>query len=538
MEIIEYLFINGEVITADYLFSVHEALAVKDKRIFAVGTTEQLLKLRQDKTKVIDLRGRTIMPGFIDAHAHLLLYGTNQLGVDCKNVHSIEEIKRRLKGVVRETPADKWIRGWGYNQNFLQEGRHLTRWDLDEVSTRHPIMVVRTCGHISCVNSKALEMAGINENSQNPIGGKYVRNRRNQLTGLLLEEAHMNMVHFSQHTKEEQRQAYQIASHDFLKAGITSIHDAGGYGPAHIRALAQCVQEKDINVRVYAMYGSLHNSVEMVQDGFDKGMVTGIGNEWFKVGPAKVFIDGSSSGPTAATIEPYTSNSSDTGILYLDEAVLNDTLSAAHDTGWQITAHAIGDRAVQMMIDCIEQALEKSPRTDHRHRIEHAAMTPPYLAEKMKELGIIPVANPAFIREFGDGYIKDYGERIHHMFPLQSFLSRHIPAAIGSDSPITTKNPLMGLYAMLTRESLSERVIGENERITLKDAIRMYTYNGAYASFDEGEKGSLEVGKLADLIVLNRSLLTSAVCDIPTIEVDATMVGGSMIYSKQKEVVL
>lgn len=528
----DLIFTNGQIITVDSHFTVAEALAIKGNKIIRVGTNNEMHEWKGSNTQIIDLQGRSMLPGFIDAHAHLELYGTNQLGVNCKEVHSIEEMKQKLKQIAADTPKGQWIRGWGYNQNYLSEGRHPTRKDLDEVSTEHPIIVVRTCGHISCVNSKALEMGGISDETPEPTGGRYIK-EEGKPNGVLLESAHMEMFLAAQYTDEEIMQGLEIASRHFLSCGITSVHDAGAYGNEHFRNLYKAVRNGAVKLRVYTLYGSLHDSPSVLKKGVDAGVITGLGDERFRIGPAKVFIDGSSSGPTAATRFPYTSNPDDSGILYLSQEELNESLGAAHDAGWQITAHAIGDKGVEMMIECIEEALRRSPRKNHRHRIEHSGMTPPDLIKRMKSLGVIPIPNPAFIYEFGDGYVKDYGEeRVESMFPAQSYIDHGIIAAIGSDSPITSFNPMVGIQAAISRKSKTGREIGRSQKIELQEAIRMYTIHGAYASYEDGIKGSLEVGKLADLVVLDRPILQAPTEELHQIEVEMTMVDGEVLYQK------
>jgi predicted amidohydrolase YtcJ len=535
--IADLLFYNGQVITMDNNAGVCEALAVKDSKILSVGSNAEVGKLKGKETKVINLEGKTLMPGFIDAHAHLELYGTNALGVNGKVVKSIEELKEKLDAKVKNTPSGQWVRGWGYNQNYLAEGRHPTRWDLDQVSTEHPIILVRTCGHISVVNSKALEIAGVDENTTDPSGGKYVRDEKGVPIGVLREQAHMNMFLTAQYTDEEIMQGLKIASSDYLSKGITSIHDAGGYDTRHFSFLFDAIEKGLIKQRVYVIYGGLHDAPSIVHKGVEAGIKTGVGNNYFRIGPAKVFIDGSSSGPTAKTRQPYTSNNNDSGILYLNQEDLTKTLGDAHNQGWQITAHAIGDEAVEMMINCIEQVLQENPREDHRHRIEHACMTPPDLLKRMKDLNILPIPNPAFIYEFGDGYVKDYGERVETMFPIESFLNEGIPAAIGSDSPITAYDPLIGIYAAVSRMSKSGRLVGPSQKTDLLEVLKMYTLNGAFASFEDNIKGSLVSGKLADMVVLDQPILDTPIDQINNIEVEMTVLDGAIVFQNKKEVI-
>lgn len=529
-----HIFIHGEVITADEHFTTYEALAVKNETILHVGATDEVLELAGTETIMTDLKGRSLLPGFIDAHAHLELYGTNQLGVPVKSADTIDDLLDKLKARASDTPEGEWIRGWGYNQNHLQEGRHLTKWDLDKVSTSHPIIVVRTCGHISCVNSKALELAGLSNETPDPSGGTYHR-EEGELSGLLLESAHMAIFQHADYTETEVMLGLKIASDHFLQKGITSVHDAGGYGTKHIRYLQKAVQEKKVKQRVYAMYGSLYDSPSMVEAAINSGIYTGLGDEFFKIGPAKVFIDGSSSGPTCKTRWPYTSDSTQSGILYMDQKQLDEYLCPAHERNWQITAHAMGDQAVEMLLHTIERALDRFPRQSHRHRLEHAGIAPEDLIQKIKETRSIPIPNPAFLYEFGDGYIKDYGERVHDFFPLKSFVDHKIPFAIGSDSPITSVDPLTGIYSAVTRQSKNGTDIGAGQSITVQEAIRAYTWAGAYASFEEDKKGTLESGKYADLVVLDRSILECPPSKLLDVEVEQTLLQGATVYKKMKE---
>jgi len=532
----DYAFINGEVLTVNANDDVAQAVAVEGGEISAVGTTGEVLDLAGPETRVVDLRGNSLLPGFIDSHLHMLLYGTNQLGVDCKNgVGGIEGIKDRLAGRVRTTPAGEWVRGWGYNDQGLAEGRHPTREDLDRVSEDHPVIVVRTCNHISAVNSKALELLGITSETPDPEGGRIVRGEEGEPTGVLKETAHMLAFEESRYSDEEMLEALARANQDFVALGITSIHEAGGYGPDQMRTMYRAVAEGRVKVRIYAMVCSLNRSEEFVAKMVDAGIVTGVGDERFRVGPAKIFTDGSSSGPTCATREPYTSDPNDSGILYYSQEKIDEILGAAHREGFQITAHAIGDKAVEMVTNCIERSLEEHPREDHRHRIEHAGMVPPDLMERLKRLGIVPIPNPAFFYEFGEGYVKNYGGRVEHMFPLSDYEREGIVAASGSDAPVTVPNPLRGIYCALTRRTASGTPVGESQRTDLLHAVRSFTRNGAYASFEEDRKGSVEAGKLADLVVLDGSILSASPEELLGLAPTMTMIGGEVVYGGERD---
>jgi predicted amidohydrolase YtcJ len=532
----ECVFINGEVVTVNPEDDVLEAAGVRGNEICAVGTTQEILRLQGPGTRVVDLRGNSLLPGFIDSHLHMLLYGTNRLGVDCKNsVGEIADVTSRLARRADETPPGGWVRGWGYNHERLAEGRHPTREDLDLVSKEHPVIAVRTCNHISAVNSRALEVLGITRNTPDPEGGTIVRDENGEPTGVLKETAHMTAFEVSRYSPSEMLEALSIANRDFVRLGITSAHEAGGYGAEQMRIMYQAVAAGVVKVRIYAMICSLNRSEEFVRRAIDAGLVNGMGDERFRIGPAKIFTDGSSSGPTCATRDSYTSDPNDCGILYYTQEQIDEILGEAHRNGFQITAHAMGDKAVEMVIDCIEKALREHPREDHRHRIEHAGMVPHDLMERIEKLGIIPIPNPAFFYEFGEGYIKNYGERVEHMFPMSEYSRRGIISAAGSDAPVTVANPLRGIYCAVTRETESGATVGGSQKIPVLDAIRAFTHNGAYASFEEDRKGSIEVGRLADLVVLDGSILSASPEEILSLKSVLTMINGEVVFGGERD---
>ncbi|MFD4930241.1 amidohydrolase [Peribacillus butanolivorans] len=531
----DIVFINGEVITVDQKNKVVEAVAVIGNRISAVGSNREVKGFIGEETKVIDLQGKALLPGFIDAHIHLILYGVNQLAVSCKDEHikSIEDLLNDLKEKASTIPKGEWIRAWGFNETVVKEKRYPTIAELDAISVEHPIIVSRTCSHISVVNSKALEIAKINENSENPTGGIIEKDKTGRFTGRLIETANMIMTEIASYTESELMKAVKIASEHFVAAGITSIHEAGAYGPESFRLLQQAVKSKDIRVRIYAMIGSLNNSHEFVNKMVEAGVVTGTGDERFKIGPAKLFTDGSSTGPTIATRETYSSDPDNFGILYYSEEEIYQVLGQAHKKGYQITVHAQGDRAIEMYLNCVEKALEESPRKDHRHRIEHAGISSPDLQERMKNLELIPIPNPPFPYEFGDIYIQHYGNRVNHMYAVRDFIDNGIIAAGGSDAPVTDYNPLLGIHVAVNRRSQSGSEIGVAQSISVMEAIKLYTWNGAYASFEEDIKGSIEVGKLADFVVLTDSILKVNPLHIKDLQVESTIIDGEILYHRE-----
>lgn len=533
----QYLLIDGEIITVNEKDEIAEAVAVKGNKITAIGSTEDLLNLKNENTEVIDLKGKTLVPGFIDSHLHISMYGTNCASISCKSelIQTIDDLLQEIKKRVSQTPKGHWIRAWGYNENIINDKRFPQKEELDTITTEHPIIISRTCGHISAVNSHALEIANIDKNTPDPDGGKIDKNTEGELTGLLFENAHMKMFAVASFSEEELSSAHKIASEHFAKKGITSIHDATGYGLENLRSLQADTKNGFIKQRVYAMVGALNDAQTVVKHMINSGIFTGLGDDKFRIGPVKLFLDGSSSGPTVWTRDPYTSDSENYGIRYFSQEEVDQLFIPAHEKGWQITAHAQGDGAIEMLLNTIEKVNRLHPRENTRHRIEHAGIASPDLIRRMKEQKVIPTPNPAFLYEYGEGYVKNYGERAKNMYPMGDYQRAGIPAAIASDCPVTDFNPFRGIHAAITRKSNSGQVIGADKTVSLLQAIRMYTLHGAYASFEDNIKGSIEPGKLADLVLLDRSITKSTIDDLPEVQVEWTMIDGELVYEKSKD---
>lgn len=532
----DWIFVGGPVISVDPSSRVYDGLALKGTRILATGTREQIMALKGPRTEVVELAGRAVTPGLIESHCHMTSYGTNQLGINIKwpNVKSIADIQAKVKEKIKSTPPATWIRGWGYDQTKLAENRHPTRWDLDAISPDHPVLLGRTCGHIAVANSRALAAAGLTDQSPDPIGGKMDR-RDGKLTGVVYETAKGPLVDASAFTREELMEGLRVCSEDWLMNGVTSCHDAGG-PLVFPSVLQEGVETGKVKVRVYLM-------VTLKTMGHDEqgrvfarsGVKTGFGNERMRIGPYKVITDGSSSGPTAATRDPYTSNPGDSGMLYFSQEELDELIEIGHAAGYQVSTHAVGDRGVEMTLNAIEKALKKYPRKNCRHRIEHCGICPPDLQKRVLELGIIPIAQPVFFHEFGDGYLRNYGpHRVRHMFPAKTFIANGIPVAASSDCPVTFVDPFLGMYSALTRNTMTGNTCGTEEVVDILSAIRMYTYNGAYASFEENLKGTLEPGKLADVTVMSANLFEVPVEEIKDMKADMTFVGGELVYQRKK----
>lgn len=533
---VSLVYINGEIITVDDVFSIQEAVAVVDNKIVAVGSNEEIKTWIGVETNVIDLGGNSLLPGFIDAHLHLLNFGLTKVATNLKPCKSIDETLELLKAKADETQVGGWIRGWAYNDNNVAENRMPNRKELDSVSTVHPIYVQRSCGHVVAVNSKALELGGITADTPNPAGGEIER-VNGEVTGVLKEAARTKVLDNDVYTDEEVLSGLHMAAKDYIQSGITSVHDMGGKDSDHLLYLQKVAKDPEFKMRVYASIVSFDNSSDAIDRTLDASILTGLGNAKLKIGPSKLFLDGSITGQTAAMSEGYVTDPDNKGILYKSQEEVNRIMERPHNAGCQITAHAIGDSAVELMVHCIEHVVTKFPRENHRHRIEHASVCNPELIQRIKKLNAIIVINPAFFYDFGDEYVKYIGSKAEWMFPSQSYLNHGVKVAAGSDSPITDFEPLLGIQEIVTRKTKNGTVIGEIECSSLEDAIRMFTINGAYASFEEEIKGSIEPGKLADFVVLEGSILNTNPEQIKDIPIKHTVINGEIVYGNEAAVV-
>jgi len=527
----DLIFIGGRVHTVNAANDVVPAVAVGDGRILLAGSDADVGALAGPRTRVVELRGRTVLPGFIDAHAHLASLGLAESAIDCKapGMRSIAALQHAVRARAAVQPPGTWIRGRGYDQSRLAERRHPNRLDWDAVAPDHPVIFTRTCGHIASVSSRALSAAGIDDETPDPPGGRYDRADGRNL-GVAYETAQTPLQAAALPSWQEFRDALLAAARACLAAGCTSAHDAGGLvGPA-FGPCQELVAKGEIDLRIYA-FTTVNSWNHPLLGVLSSGIHTGLGDERLKLGAFKVMTDGSSSGPTAATREPYTSNCQDCGILYWEQEELDDLLGRAHRLGFQCTVHAVGDRAIEQTLNAMARAQREAPREGLRHRIEHCGICPGDLQARVHGQRIVPVMQPAFFWEFGDGYIRNYGQtRADTMFPARSLIARGVPVAGSSDAPVTRQAPLFGIEQALTRATMDGQVCGPDERVDLTTAIRMHTINGAFAAFEEGLKGSLEPGKLGDLVVLAEDLTRVPVKEIRQVPVAMTVTAGRVVY--------
>jgi hypothetical protein len=448
-------------------------------------------------------------------------------------VKSIEEMKRQITLRAASTPPGEWIIGRGYNHHQLKEKRHPTRWDFDESAPNHKVFITRTCGHIAVANSRVLAEFGITKDTLDPEGGRIERDAQGEPNGVLYEQAMLQIRMKTLPSANDLEKGMKLMNSDFLRLGITSVHDASGMNPEEIRTFQRGVTEGWIQVRLYLMFRSSEPSNRLGEIYLQSGLLTGLGNEKLRLGPYKLMLDGAGSGGSAAMRDAYSHNPADYGILYMNQDELNRKVLKAHEAGYQVAIHAIGDKAIEMALLSFESALKQHPRPNHRHRIEHCGFLDESLANKIRELGIVPVLGVPFLYELGDTYIDVYGlDRLNSIYPLHRLLEKGIQTPLSSDAPVIEPNPMNGIYAAVTHKTKSGKIIAPDERVSIQQALRAYTLSGAYASFEEDIKGSIEVGKLADLIVLSRNILECPPDDILNTSVDLTMVNGVVVYQK------
>jgi hypothetical protein len=525
----DLVLMNGKIITVDKEDSIEEAVAVKDGRIEAIGKNSEIRQFIGKRTLAIDLAGRAVLPGFNDAHNHLVEFGLNLAELDCRTppVASIEEIVQLVRDRAAEVAPGTWIKGWGYDHTRLKERRHPSRTDLDRAAPDNPVVVKRTDGHMCVVNSLALEKAGITKDTPDPPGGHIVKDTQTgEPTGLLQETAQdLVKEKIPPPTLDQIKEGIRLACRTYLAEGITSAQEAG-VGPEEIRAFIEMQKSGDLPIKVYMML-----KAEYLKDILKLGIYSGFGNDRLKIGPIKIFMDGSMGGRTAALYSPYESDPSAYGILRQTQEQLDEQVKASHDAGFQVAIHAIGDRAIDVTINAIERALKENPRKNHRHRIEHCGLATPELRRRIKELGIVAVPQPPFIYALGDSFKANLGvQRMESTYPFRSFIDEGVLTAAGSDRPVVVGAPLVGIWSAVNRQTASGDTLSPEQRISALEAIRLYTINGAYASFEEDKKGSIEPGKAADLVVVSSSPLDVPPSRIRDLKVEITIVDGKVMY--------
>jgi predicted amidohydrolase YtcJ len=530
---------GGNIITVDPRKPAARAVAIKDGRILKVGSDEEVKGLAGSKTRRIALRGRTVTPGFIDSHQHLSQYGTDLLQVDCgpKRCKTIGDIQKAVRLEAKGKPGGEWVRGVGYDDTKTQAGRILTRWDLDEAAPDHPVLIQQISGHWGVANGKALEAGGIRDDARDPKGGAYGRDPvTGRLNGILYEQAEFAFVFegttgqppiIPPFSLKDRVKGIRLAGNRYLASGITSVHDAL-VSANTLETYQEALKAGDLKLRVYMLI-----AIEYLPQLQALNLKTGFGNEWLRIGGVKILADGAIAGRTAYLSAPYI-GSEDRGILAVEsEQVLHDLVRQGHVAGLQVCVHANGDRVIEMALDGFEKALIELPRKDHRHRLEHCTVVNPEILKRIKKLKLLVTPFGSYIYHHGEKMIPYYGaKRVEMMFAHRSFLDYGIAVSGASDNPCGPYEPLLAMQSCVTRKSSAGESLGSRQRITVEEAIFLYTMASAYASFEENIKGSITLGKLADLVVLGEDPRRVDPDEIKDIPVEMAIVGGEIKYRK------
>jgi predicted amidohydrolase YtcJ len=538
----DLVFHHGNIISLDSKDTRATAVAVKGDRIACVGSDEELLRESDaGSTRLIDLNGKTVLPGLIDCHTHLgraTLIFRNFVDGRVPPNSSVKDILERVRQRVKETPKGGWIAVQGsiFGSFKLAERRNPTREELDSVAPDHPVVFVATV-HAAIANTRAMEKANIRKDTPDPPGGKIERDPVTGEPDGVLREWH-SLLPIMTFTEEETKASLQdMVPEYWVRQGVTSIYSFAD--ATEFRIYQDLCGAEKLPVRIQAKFMDLHLGSEPLIKGLvTLGVKPGLGNERLKAGGVKIFVDGALMGLSAATHEPYLNmpESNYCGLLkFKDPGALNALVLEAHQGGLQLCVHAIGDKAQDWALDAYEKALQIDPRS-HRHRIEHLGnlMTNTRRIERARSMNLIPITTAEWIYEEGD-FIEWYlgPERKKQSWPIRSMLEAGLKVANCSDTVGATPfsiNPFYGIWCAVTRQTfLGNRLVPE-EAIPVKEALRLYTLNAAYSGFEEGIKGSIEPGKLADLIVLDRDILTISENHIRDIQVDMTILGGKIVH--------
>ena len=537
--------LNGRVFTARPGEPAFDGgVAIVGDRIVAVGGDAAVRAMAPAEAHQIDVEGRTMLPGFIDPHNHLAFTGAELAAVDVRypGVASIADLVARIAEVAERTPDGQWIRAVGVNPEQFPDTRLPTRWDLDEATRVHPVLVQHMSGHHALANTMALEQRGVGDETTDPPGGRLVRDDRGRVTGYCLDAAQALVVpidvDIGHHGPgfhddaplEEIVGDIDRASRAYLAAGITSIVDAqvtrrelDAYRTARERGL--------LGVRVTAMPIS-----SQLDDYLAIGMAGPFGDEHLAIGPMKFYSDGALTGGTAAFSTPYGPNGEFTGSMYWpSEDDFRDAVSRAHTAGWQIGVHAQGDKAIDRVLDAYEAALDADPRDDHRHRIEHCGGPRPDQLERMARLGVWAVGQPRYFWDAGDAWLASLDEsRVHRLQPYREMIDAGVRFALSSDAPVASYRPMDTIYSAVMRTTVGGAVIGEREALAVDEALRACTHDAAACYFADDRLGTLEVGKLADVVVLDGDPFTTSPERLGEMDVEMTVLDGEIVHESAR----
>jgi len=517
---------GGKILTMDPANPFAEAMAIQGDRILAVGSNDDINALASSTTKRFDARGMTVLPGFIDAHSHPL-FAQEVVGVNV-GLPSIEDVKKALARKAANTPPGNWILGVMYDDTRFAEGRALTLVDIDEVVRDHPVLVHHRGGHTAVVNSKGFEVAGITIKTPDPSGGMFYR-ENGKFTGKVAEHAVTPFFKagvWPVIDRAVRRQAVTLSSKKMAAAGLTSTTDAEA-GIDNLIAYQDARAADEMYFRLAYMPIGTSDAYRALKLG---GVRSGFGDDMLRVGAVKFLADGSASERTMRMSTPYEGRPHDYGILTMTQEEIDAAVEDAVAHDFRIGIHANGDVAIDMVMNSYEKVLRGRTGSDLRLRIEHCSLINDRLLARIKKAGVIPTPFYTYVYYHGKKWAEYGEEKMRSMFAHRSFIDAGIPVAPASDYIAGPFEPLMAIQSMVTRRDSDGHVWGAEQRISVSEALQICTMNGAYASFEEGSKGSLTAGKLADYVVLEQDPHEVDQDAIKDIKVVRTVLGGRPTY--------
>lgn len=517
---------NANVLTQDKQLPVAEAFAVTDGKIIAVGTNNEILALQQPNTKLIDANNKTVLPGFIDAHIHIWKVGNlKTFLLDLRGVSSIEEMQDKLSDFIKRNPGNGWIQARGFNEVNMKEQRLPTKEDLDIITTQRPLYIIRTCAHIGIANSKAIELSNITAQTPIPPGGEIRLASDGEPNGIFTETA-LGVItnNIPVYSSDDYALMIKAAEEELLSYGITAATDPAVM-PDLLDSYNKLERENKLRIRINALPIRVPDGSENILPVPAKYF-----SDKLQVNIVKFFSDGGLSGMTAAMNKPY-KNSISTGVLRLTAPFFYPLAEEAAAKGFGIATHAIGDKAIEIVLNVYEKI-----RTHYKEiilRIEHLGLPSAIHLQKMKELNIHCVSQSIFLKELGKNfamYLEE--ERLSRTYPYRSVLDAGINLSLSSDAPVVKDfNPITGIKAAIFRKDNEGNILGTNEKISLQEAIYAYTMGSAKANDSEAFNGSIEVGKKADFLLLNKKL-NDTITEDENLYVASTYINGEEVYKK------
>jgi len=531
------IYINGNVITMNDAAPNAQAIGVSGESLSVVGTNEEVQQWGHDATEIIDLGGKTVVPGLIESHNHISIGAVFARNANCSSVKcsNLEDVLDSIAEVVGRKEPGEWVQGFGFDDTGIEEMRHMTRQDLDALSTDNPIYISHISGHLAYLNSKALEMADITAATPDPPGGTIHKDETGEPSGLLLENAAFAVrQHLPEPTREEFKELMIQQIADYNAVGLTSTHDAAvglmGDGADLFSVCRELEQENALNIRIYTAI------LEPAYDKYDAlGVAKGCGSHYFKMGGVKFFQDGSIQGYTGALLDGYHSRPDWKGELIMPQEELNEKIMRHHKNDDHIVIHGNGDAAIESILQAFEAAQAAYHREDHRHMLIHCQMAHPDHIERIIKLGMVPSYFINHVYYWGDRHKALFigPERAARLNPLGSSLRAGMLFSVHSDYPVTPFDPFFTMHTCVNRETRSGEILGPDECISPLEALKTFTTYAAMCSFEEDIKGSLEAGKLADFTVLSDDILKIDPTQIKNIRALRTVIGGRTVYEAE-----